>query len=68
MEMTCTKCGEVLDPKRDLDWGRKNQPDTLGFFVPCDTCKKPQRLCEDCWNNTDDCNECEEKAEAAVAM
>ena len=59
----CTKCGHPLT-NEDLDWGRKNQPDTLGFYVNCDTCNKPQRLCVYCWNDTDDCNECEDKAEA----
>jgi hypothetical protein len=57
---TCTKCNSVLT-EEDMDWGRKGQPDTLGFYVNCDTCKKPQRLCVYCWNDTDDCNECEAK-------
>jgi hypothetical protein len=58
----CSKCGDLFTIG-DWDWGRKNQPDTLGFFVPCDTCNKPQRLCEECWNNSDDCPECEERRE-----
>jgi hypothetical protein len=63
LEPCCTKCGEVLDPVEDLDWGNKNRPHTIGFFVFCDTCGKPQRLCAYCWNDTDDCNECEESRE-----
>ena len=61
--LTCTRCGEVLTFEHDIAWGRPGKLETLGFFVPCDTCKKPQRLCEYCWNNTDDCNECEERRE-----
>jgi hypothetical protein len=55
---TCTKCGEILDPVKDLDCDR---PAYIGFYVDCDTCGLPQRLCVHCWNNTDDCNECEEQ-------
>jgi hypothetical protein len=29
--------------------------------VNCDTCKKPIRICDDCWNDEDDCNECYER-------
>jgi hypothetical protein len=31
--------------------------------VHCDTCGKPLRLCDDCWNGCDDCNECYERRE-----
>ena len=31
--------------------------------VACDTCKKPLRLCDDCWNSCDDCNACAERRE-----
>jgi len=59
---TCTKCGGTLDPKKDLDWGG-SRTTTLGFYCDCDTCQLPQRLCEFCWNTSDDCNECEEQRE-----
>jgi hypothetical protein len=31
--------------------------------IECDTCKKPLLLCDDCWNDEDDCNECYERRE-----
>jgi len=61
----CDHCGELLT---DKDRDNTDGHDTLGFFVKCDTCKKPLRLCEWCWDNSDDCCECEAKAEAAGAM
>jgi hypothetical protein len=47
---TCDHCGDPIEAE--------------GFAVKCDTCKKPQRLREHCWNNADDCVECEDRAEA----
>ena len=31
--------------------------------VRCDTCKRPMTVCDDCWNNSDDCPECEDRRE-----
>ena len=53
----CDRCGDVLT-ERDRD-DRPAGDNTPGFKVNCDTCKKPLILCEDCWNNSDDCNDCE---------
>jgi hypothetical protein len=32
--------------------------------VHCDTCGRPMEVCGDCFDNSDDCPECEEKREA----
>jgi hypothetical protein len=63
--MNCTHCGELLT---DKDRDKTDGHNTLGFFVKCDSCKKPLRLCEWCWDNSDNCCQCEAKAEAAGAM
>jgi len=31
--------------------------------VDCETCGLPLRLCDDCWNSEDHCNECQERRE-----
>lgn len=57
----CDHCGEVLTEK-----DRDTRTDTVGFKVRCETCHRPLTLCDDCWNNSDDCPECEEKREREV--
>ena len=52
--MNCDRCGDPITPSIGDDNGQ-------GFQVSCDTCKKPLRLCEDCWDNSDDCPECEDR-------
>jgi hypothetical protein len=54
----CDHCGEPLT-ENDRD-GRVNP---LGFKVRCETCHRPLTLCEICWNDSDDCPECEQKRE-----
>jgi hypothetical protein len=51
---TCDNCGEELQATIII-YGHEH-PGT--FDVHCFTCNKPLRLCNDCWNDTDDCNDC----------
>jgi hypothetical protein len=57
----CEHCAKALT---DSDRDNTDGHDTLGFHVRCDTCKRPMTVCRDCWDNSDDCPECEEKREA----
>jgi hypothetical protein len=54
----CDHCGQVIVP------GKWDDNEDGGFNVHCDTCGKPLLECVDCWNNSDDCIECEERREA----
>jgi hypothetical protein len=55
----CDNCGEPLQATIII-YGDAH-PGT--FDVNCDTCGRPLRLCNDCWSNSDDCNECQERRE-----
>jgi len=55
----CDNCGEPLQATIII-YGDAH-PGT--FDVNCDTCGLPLRLCDDCWNSEDHCNECQERRE-----
>jgi hypothetical protein len=54
---TCDICGDPLQATVTIHG--TDFPAT--HHVKCDTCSKPLTLCDNCWNDEDDCNECYEK-------
>lgn len=53
----CDTCGDELQATIII-YGHKHQGT---YNVHCDTCGKPMRLCNGCFSDTDDCDDCWER-------
>ena len=55
----CDICGDPLQPTIAIGGHEFDAT----HDVKCDTCGKPLRICDECWDSQDDCNACYERRE-----